>query len=237
MFAVRQRTNSGGLKMERTGSNDIASGSPTLAALHGPPSPLPPPAHTSTGLSTSSLQSGGHKRGRRRTNELGDPAMALAAVGEKKNIPVSLYEADSDVDDDDVAFIPLLPPSQSTAIPEYKVPSVQRPLPAYALTEDELDLHFDHIEMSPQTEIWRKRQDMAMPDVFRDLSLHSDDADLYKNATYEVYDVGREAFPNALHDNRGNADNETLEARDVWNTLKVSTLSMQSPIPPEVVGD
>lgn len=232
----------GSVRMERTGSNDTASPSPLQPALFAaPPSPLQRPFQTSAPLGESAVGGLGAKRSRRNTLDLPERQGSLGLV-DRKHIPASLYEADSD---GDVDFIPLLPPpTQSPRVPEERVPSVQNPLAPHSHGLDDLVHHIrgldgggersDDDDASGETKeaqnplavalhpVWGKRSEVDASNVLDAQTYGSLDHDvLYANATYMAYEVGADGCAVERHDGRHNDDGVTLDAATVWETLKV----------------
>ena len=246
VFAANRGGPAGGTRMERTGSNETAPHSPVQPALFAaPPSPLPRPFHTNTSLSESALVGPVAKRPRRNTLDLPERHGSMGTLGapDRKHIPASLYEADSD---EDVDFIPLLPPpTQAPRAPEERVPSVQHPLASHAHSVDDLVRHIRALDGGAGDDgsdreratgeppvqnpvavaldpVWGKRREVDAASVLNTQTYDSPDHDvLYANATYMVYDVGRDGLAVQQHDGRHNDDGETLDATTVWETLKV----------------
>lgn len=221
LIKTRRGNSLGGVPIERTGSNDSnLTGSPIPPAIFTPPSPMSRPVHTSESFSDTAIAS---PRPRRATNELPERQPTLTVVPEKKNVPVSLYEAELD-DDANVPFIPLLPPPQSPRPADENVPMVRRLLPSREYDDEDLIPHIRRMDedqtatVTALDHVWKNRNELNVKTLFENVS---GEEDIYaKNATYEVYDIGLDGHAIQRHDSRANADHVVLESSTVWETLK-----------------
>ncbi len=171
---------------------------------------------------------------------------------DKKGVAVSLYDADSDVEEaevEDGEFRPLvlLPPTQPLAGDPHVLPSVlpsaQRLLERHCYDVVDLVGHIRRLDGSHEgtvvalEDVWKKRGDVDLENVLSPETYVSQEHQLlYANATYEVYDVGKDALAVQQHDDRGNDIDQTLEAATVWNTLKVVTVPLPFFLPTTADG-
>lgn len=211
-----------GSRMERAGSSDGMSGSPSPKLASPTSDPMPGPIHRGTFASDMSLQVFPlHKRVRRLTNELKDRRRLSGLTSE-------MYDGETESDEED-DFIPLLPPTQpqSPRILDENISTVEKPVASYCFDNKALLNHlkcteaFSEATVAILDDVWRRRSELDASNLF---SIGSDtgttEDDCYANATYEVYDVDQDGLAVAQHDEHGNADDEYLEALTVWDTIK-----------------
>ncbi|KAK3942007.1 hypothetical protein QBC46DRAFT_83929 [Diplogelasinospora grovesii] len=214
-------------RMERSGSSDSSAPSPAIKAIgfsshDGRPMP--------TMTSSDPLQSTSTGRSRRLTNELQDPRrMILSSAVHEKRIPTSLYSDSEDENDD---FLPL------TSSPSYTRPAttasgtsetrsssrILEALPTETYSDDDLAAHLASLDETKEAtaialgDVWLNRKEIDGANVIS--SFPTDEEGPYSNATYEVYEVGKDDVAKAVHDDNGDQEGETLEGAVVWDTIK-----------------
>lgn len=211
-------------RMERSGSNDKPPSSPVVRAVSlGDSSPLP--VSRAVFASEASL-SPGNRRPRRLTNELADRRrLARLTTGE-------FDRAESESDDDIVRSAPLslLNPSHthgSSSTGELFVcgPWVQKLLAPKSYTKADLVYHIQQLSEDNETtaaalgNVFAQRKDLDKSTVF---TLGPDPLSADNGlSTYEVYDIMTDGLAVTRHDDRGSGEDEILDAKVVWGTIKV----------------
>lgn len=180
--------------------------------------PMKPLSIASTFASELSPLAAEHvRRPRRLTNEFVD-RKAL------KNTPASLLSIDIDSSDDEDAYH--LPPPQT--VPEVLSNDkmcVQEPLKEYVFHDFDLYCYIKQTKFTDATQIalddvFKRRDELEFQSLFR---LFNDQHDkLYDSAAYEVYDIGKDGLARQRHSAEDNDERLILEAKTVWDTVKVS---------------
>lgn len=198
----------------------LANNTPEEHAMTAHTPPMKPLFVASTFVSElRPLSAEGIRRPRRLTNELAD-RRAL------KNTPASLLSLDVDSSDDEDLY--QLPPAQmATGAAVDDGICVQQPLKEYAFRDFDLYYYLKESQFTEATQIalddvYRRRDELELQSLF---GLFNDQHDkLYDSAAYEVYDVGKDGSATPKHSAKDNDENLILDARTVWDTVKVGGL-------------
>ena len=207
-------------------------------------SPAPSPAlravtfpgdhpHTQT-QPQSQGQNTGFKRSRRHTNESSAESSHVGlAPSDKTMRPSSVYEGVTESGDDLDEFLPLTSPSRvptARTNPEPYTSYVSKYLKRESFTEEQLVAHLASLDEAPPAtatalgDLWLNRGELTPLTIGERFGTVED---AYANATYEVYEVGRDGRSEVRHSSSANnsggpadQDGEPLSASVVWETLR-----------------
>jgi hypothetical protein len=216
--------------MERGGSSD---GAPSPAIRPAPfsqdsMSNSRPRQRASSNGDMTSPQSPGLRRNRRVTSDSFEHGLFPSPMVDKRNRRFPMYDGISDDDLDVEEFLPL-------TSPVYPVPSqpsethssnVTGRLSHELFTEPHLARHLAALDESRTAtvavldDLWPKRGDFVTFPAASSAGSELGAEERYSSATYEVYNINADAIAVAQHVGNGDEDDETLDAKTVWETIK-----------------
>lgn len=192
-------------------------GSPTLerkgASVGSPPSPaVRAISFSEEPTSRPTIQTAPtNKRLRRLTNELKDNRWL-------SNSPGDVFEDDSDDDGNFGGSTPPVTSQISSPVGDERVSRVQTTLSPAPYTDEQLITHLQQAETKDATvaalgDVWRRRAELTSATLFNiGTDSGTGEDDYWANATYEVYEVGKDGLLNPRHDDKSN--------EDVWGIIK-----------------
>ncbi|KAK0625298.1 hypothetical protein B0T17DRAFT_492557 [Bombardia bombarda] len=156
--------------------------------------------------------------------------MLLPFASDKRHQDPSVYDGDSDLEDGiDEWQVPHTPSSRTASVDQH-MSYIAAPLRRESFSEQDLAAHLKGLDDTKKATraaldaLWHGRAEISASNVLSSFEIEEDGP--YSNATYEVYEVGRNNKAKPKHNYNGDHeigdddDDRILDASMVWETIR-----------------